>query len=153
MVKTIIYSFIITIGLGTLVSCKTQPPVIKYKTVDVAVQYTATPPPVTRPTLDVTTLTPAQKADIGELGKAYVITAKQLMQYACLLEKVYNQYATMAKNNPSLTPSSSSTAATPAVASSVASASIQSATTQVSNIITNITLTPQDYQDCAKVGP
>jgi hypothetical protein len=153
MVKFGIYSFIATIMLGTLIGCTNQPPKIVYKTVDVPVQYTPAPPAVTRPVLDITTLTPAQKADIGELGKAYVITAKQLMQYSCLLEKVYDQYQVLSSKNPTLTPASSSSVAAPASTTALSeSDAVTQANAKISSIVTQITLSPQDYNDCNKVA-
>jgi hypothetical protein len=150
MVKAGIYSFIATIMLSTLIGCTNQPPKIVYKTVDVPVQYTPAPPSVTRPVLDITTLTPAQKADIGQLGQAYVITAKQLMQYSCLLEKIYDQYQVLSTKNPALTPASSSSVAPVALSESDA---VAQANAKINSIVKQIQLTPQDYNDCNKVAP
>jgi hypothetical protein len=57
-------------------------------------------PPYVRPVLAITQLTDAQKDDQGELTKAYAISLKQTMQYACKLERIVDGYNDLASKSP-----------------------------------------------------
>lgn len=92
----------IIIGLLSMVSaCATAPPIvqIEYKTVEIPVPYAPKPPVVDKPVLDVTTLTPAQKEDLGELSKSYKISLIQVENYADDLEKIIKKYDDLSKAN------------------------------------------------------
>lgn len=81
-----------------LSGCKTNPPIVKteYKNVYVPVYVVPGPPEVQEPVLATDTLTEAQKQDIGELAKAYVIENKQLRNFNGLLLEIVQKYAEMA---------------------------------------------------------
>ena len=95
------YILLIAASLS-LFACADQPVKTVYQTKEVPVYVVPAPPTVVRPTLVITTLTDAQKADLGELAKAYSISLKQAMQYSCSLENIVNAYAALAAKAPSL---------------------------------------------------
>jgi hypothetical protein len=84
----------------SLVACKDQPTRVEYKDKDVPVYITPAPPVVPRPDLAINHLTDKQKDDTGELAKAYAVSLKQVMQYACKLENIVDTYAKLAAQSP-----------------------------------------------------
>jgi hypothetical protein len=110
-------------GCNSLSGVKTTPPqpVVKTVTVkeNVPVLYTPAPPTVKKPALVVNSLTAAQKTDIGQLARAYAVSLKQAMYYACNLQNVVDAYAALAAKNPAvLNPTSLQSLATAAATAS-----------------------------------
>lgn len=65
----------------------------------IPIPYIPAPPHVEEPEYYSNTLTEAQKEDIGELTKAYVIDSKQAVSYAENLKKVYDSYTKLAETS------------------------------------------------------
>ena len=85
-----------------LVSCATQPTKTVYVDKNIPVYIVPAPPKVEKPILIINSLTDAQKNNIGELTKAYAISLKQTMQYACKLKNIVDKYTELSLLNPSL---------------------------------------------------
>jgi hypothetical protein len=96
MVKYILIAFM-AVGLA---SCMDQPVKTVYRDKNIPIYVVPKAPAVNPPVLVVNTLTDAQKNDPGELSKAYAISLKQAMQYACQLKSIVDTYAELAQNVP-----------------------------------------------------
>lgn len=102
MIKYILIAILATAVAG----CAPQQVKTEYQQVNVPVYVTPTPPAVQKPDLYLKHLTPTQQNDIGELSKAFRISLKQEQQYACMLQKIVDKYAELAKApSPTLTQS------------------------------------------------
>ena|SRR6185437_15222899 len=100
MVKPLVY---ITLMLCFVFAGCTTPTVVTktiFQTVKVPVVEVPAPPVVEKPVLAITTLSAEDQADIGLLTQSYVVTIKQLEDYADQLNLVISQYAQLAKQNP-----------------------------------------------------
>lgn len=99
------YAKYISIGLVlALTGCATTQscvPVIQTEPVNVyiPIDQTQVPPDVVPPVLYASTLTPAQKADIGELSKAANVTIVQLEGYITQLKAVVDKWKQLAAQN------------------------------------------------------
>lgn len=78
--------------------CATRPPVEHVVYVDkyIPIPIVPNPPTVKKPDYYANSLTEEQKNDIGELGKAYVISSQEAVNYTRNLEEVYEVYKDMA---------------------------------------------------------
>jgi hypothetical protein len=98
MVKYILAALI----FASLIGCVSQPVKTVYQEKDIPIYIVPAPPIVKQPVLAITSLTPAQQNNIGELTKAYNISLKQTMQYACQLKNIVDEYTILAASSPSL---------------------------------------------------
>lgn len=98
MVKNILFSLGIVALLAGCQDKTVKPDTVITK--EVPVYVVPHSPPYVRPVLAITQLTDAQKDDQGELTKAYAISLKQTMQYACKLEKIVDGYNALASKSP-----------------------------------------------------
>lgn len=85
-----------------LSSCAAVTPKTVYVDKDIPVYVVPKPPAIIKPVLAIDLLTVAQQDDIGELTKAYSISLKQAMQYACQLKNVVDKYDDLSAKNPTL---------------------------------------------------
>lgn len=92
------------IFLVSLFGCKPAEVKTVYQNVYLPTYIVPKPPMPDKPTLYISTMTDAQKADIGELSKGYVISFKQVMQYACLMNKIVNKYNDLSNEKPGTVP-------------------------------------------------
>jgi len=94
-------NILLTLGLVMLTACAdTSVKPVSVVTKEVPVYVVPHSPSYARPVLAITQLTDAQKDDQGELTKAYAISLKQTMQYACKLEKIVDGYNDLAAKSP-----------------------------------------------------
>lgn len=100
------YKIIIPIimAIAMLAGCTPQVKTV-YQEVKVPVYVFTKTPDHPRPQLYISTMTEAQKNDIGELVKGYSISFKQVMQYACIMEKILDKYDALAAQEPTTTKS------------------------------------------------
>lgn len=93
--------------LAVLAGC-TSPTVVtktEFQTVKVPIIEVPAPPQVDKPDLAINKMSPADQTDPGLLSKAYVVTIKQLEDYADRLNLVIATYAKLAKQSPVTDPS------------------------------------------------
>lgn len=102
---------LISIGMSVLLltGCASTPTVVtktEFQTVKVPVVIVPAPPIVQKPLLAITQLSAVDQNNVGLLTQSYVITIKQLEDYADQLSLVIGKYAELAKQNPDInTPS------------------------------------------------
>jgi hypothetical protein len=89
MVKKIILVLLVAFMLP---ACTTPQIKTVYVDKNIPIPYVPHPPSISRPILDIQTLTPKQKADNGEMIKSLVISLHQATNYACSLEIIVNEY-------------------------------------------------------------
>ena len=97
-------NYILAASLLILTGCFAPKEHIIYKEVKVPIVKVLAPPVVNKPELAITTLTPEQKDDLGELAKAYKITIMQLEQYVTILEDILAKQKELADKENIVTP-------------------------------------------------
>jgi len=93
---------ILLIGFVSLwiIGCKSVDPKVEYRDKAYPVYVVPHPPKVDKPKLEIENLTDSQKNDIGQLSKAYAISLKQTMQYACKLKNIVDEYEKLSEASP-----------------------------------------------------
>jgi hypothetical protein len=90
---------LLTVMLSLLLTaCSTQIKTV-YQDRYVPIILVPPPPELTVPEYYINTLTEEQKQDIGEVTKAYVVSAQQAQNYLSNLKEVYNLYLRLAEDS------------------------------------------------------
>ena len=90
---------IITVLALMMFGCATPRTHTEYQKVYIPTLYCPAPPDIIAPEFYANQLTEEQLTDIGELTKAYVVSAQQSLNYNASLRAVYNLYVDLAEKS------------------------------------------------------
>lgn len=98
---------LISVGMSMLllIGCVTTPTVVtktQFQTVEVPIVIVPAPPTIQKPVLAITQLKSADQNNVGLVAQSYVLSIKQLEDYADQLTLIIDKYAELAKQNPNI---------------------------------------------------